>query len=107
MPAYILLLIDITDSVKYDEYGKAFDFESFTEDYGGKFIAISDEPEVIEGEWSGRLVILEFPDREKARAWYDSPRYRDVRKIRWASSTTNMALFPGFDLSAVFPAFGS
>lgn len=107
MPAYILLLIDITDPVKYEEYGKAFDFDSFVEDYGGKFVVISDEPEVIEGEWSGRLVIMEFPDREQARDWYDSPGYREVRTIRWASTTTDAALFHGFDLSAVSPVPGS
>lgn len=59
---------------------------------------ISEEPEVIEGEWHGRLV-MEFPDQQKARAWYDSPEYSEVRKIRWACSTTNMALFPGFEVN--------
>ena len=66
------------------------------EDYGGEFIMMSDEPDVIEGEWSGRLVVMKFPDAEKARAWYDSPEYHDVRTIRWASSTTTMILVPGF-----------
>jgi hypothetical protein len=55
---------------------------------------MSNEPEVIEGAWSGRLVVMTFPDAEKAPAWYDSPEYHDVRKIRWAYSTTNMALVP-------------
>src|SRR6516162_6757817 len=31
------------------------------EDYGGEFIMMSDEPDVIEGEWSGRLVVMKFP----------------------------------------------
>src|SRR5215469_3883728 len=73
MPAYIVALIDIKDPVKYKGYGDGWDFKSFTEDYGGELLMISDEPEVIEGELSGRLVIMKFPDRDKARAWYDSP----------------------------------
>jgi hypothetical protein len=40
-------------------------------------------------------------DAEKARAWYDSPEYRDVRKIRWASSTSNMVLVPGLDVAGL------
>ncbi len=104
MPAYIVALIDVKDPVKYEGYGEAWDFQSFMEDYGGEFLVISDEPEVIEGKWSPRLVVMKFPDAEKARGWYDSPEYHDVRKIRWAYSTTNMALFPGFDLNAALAA---
>jgi uncharacterized protein (DUF1330 family) len=100
MPTYIVVLADVEDAEKYQEYGKAWNLQSFTEDYGGEFIMMSDEPDVIEGEWSGRLVVMKFPDAEKARAWYDSPEYHDVRKIRWASSTTTMILVPGFDPAA-------
>lgn len=34
---------------------------------------MSDEPDVIEGKWSDRLVVMKFPDAEKARALHDSP----------------------------------
>jgi uncharacterized protein (DUF1330 family) len=47
---------------------------------------------------------MKFPDAERAHAWYDSPEYHDVRKIRWASSTTTMVLVPGFDASALADA---
>ena len=107
MPAYIVALIDIKDPVKYKGYGDGWDFKSFTEDYGGELLMISDEPEVIEGELNGRLVVMKFPDRDKARAWYDSPEYHDVRKIRWASSTTSMTLHPGFDVDAALAARAS
>jgi uncharacterized protein (DUF1330 family) len=36
---------------------------------------MSDEPDVIEGKWSDRLVVMKFPDAEKARALHDSPGY--------------------------------
>jgi uncharacterized protein (DUF1330 family) len=101
MPAYIVVLVNINDPATYAEYAKAWNVQSFTEDYGGEFLIISNEPEVIEGEWSGRLVVMKFPDAEKARAWYDSPEYHDVRKLRWASSTSNMVLLPGFDVAAL------
>jgi uncharacterized protein (DUF1330 family) len=102
MPAYIVALVDVKDPERYKEYGEAWNYGSFMGDYAGEFVVINDpeEAEVIEGDWSSRLIIMKFPDAEKARAWYDSPEYHDVRKIRWAHSTTNMALFPGFDLQA-------
>lgn len=45
--------------------------------------------------------MLKFPSRDKARGWYDSPEYQDVRKIRWVHLTTNLALHPGIDAAAV------
>jgi uncharacterized protein (DUF1330 family) len=73
MPAYIVVLININDPAKYEEHAKAWNVQSFTEDYGGEFLMMSNEPEVIEGDWSGRLVVMKFPDAENAHAWYDSP----------------------------------
>jgi hypothetical protein len=58
-------------------------------------------------QWSRRLIIMKFPDAQKARAWYASPKYHDVRKIRWACSTDNMSLFPGFDLKAALAMRGA
>jgi uncharacterized protein (DUF1330 family) len=68
---------------------------------GCPFLMMTNEPEVIEGEWSCRLVVMKFPDAQKAHARYESPEYHDVRKIRWASSTSNMVLVPGFDAAAL------
>jgi uncharacterized protein (DUF1330 family) len=101
VPAYIVILVDVEDPVKFQGYGEAWNFKSFAEDYVGEFVMMSNEPEVIEGEWNRRLVVLKFPDAGKARAWYDSPEYHDVRKIRWASATTTMVLVPGFDEAAL------
>jgi uncharacterized protein (DUF1330 family) len=39
--------------------------------------------ETLEGpEESGRIVVLEFPSWEDARAFYHSPEYAEARKIR-------------------------
>lgn len=32
--------------------------------------------ETLEGEAADGVVVLRFPDREAARAWYDSPEYQ-------------------------------
>lgn len=38
--------------------------------------------EVLEGATMESVVILEFPSIEAARAWYDSPAYREARRAR-------------------------
>ena len=50
--------------------------------FGGRFIVHGATVEVIEGSWPGTVVILEFPDTEAARAWYDSPAYRAILPLR-------------------------
>jgi uncharacterized protein (DUF1330 family) len=42
--------------------------------------------EVIEGPEVEGVVILEFPTFEAAKAWYDSPAYREVREHRFRGS---------------------
>ncbi|MEW2381399.1 DUF1330 domain-containing protein [Micromonospora sp. NPDC047707] len=50
--------------------------------FGGRFRVHGPQIEVIEGEWPGTIVIIEFPDRESVRAWYDSPAYREILPLR-------------------------
>jgi uncharacterized protein (DUF1330 family) len=106
---YLVAIIEIEDPENYQAYGKAWKSkigaapspqEIFVERYGGETIVISDAPEVLEGEWKGRLVVLKFPDNETARAWYDSPEYRAIRGLRMAYSTTAMSIHPAFDPAA-------
>ena len=40
--------------------------------FGGRFIVHGGEVEVLEGSWPGHLIVIEFPDRGQARAWYNS-----------------------------------
>lgn len=42
--------------------------------------------EVLEGPEVEGVVILEFPTFEEAKAWYDSPAYRQVREHRFRGS---------------------
>ena len=50
--------------------------------FGGRFRVHGGTAEVLEGEWSGDLVVIEFPDRRSARAWYASPAYRAILPLR-------------------------
>ena len=56
--------------------------QSTMDPYGGRFVVHGAVPEVIEGTWPGTVVIIEFPDRERARAWYSSDAYREILHLR-------------------------
>jgi uncharacterized protein (DUF1330 family) len=64
--------------------------------FGGRYIVRSGLSEAIEGEPPGRLVILEFPDREAAKAWRTSPAYSAILPIRDASSTSRVYVVDGY-----------
>lgn len=51
---------------------------------------------MLEGDWNpSRIVVLEFPTAEQAKAWIDSPEYRAARALRRATATTNAILVVG------------
>ena len=51
--------------------------------------------EVLEGSFSGNLIVLEFPDRERARAWYDSAAYQQILPLRTDNSESDTFFVDG------------
>ena len=51
--------------------------------------------EVLEGPEIEGMVILEFPTFEAAKAWYDSPRYSEVREHRFKGAEYSMMIVQG------------
>ncbi|MCD4532708.1 DUF1330 domain-containing protein [Nocardioides sp. cx-169] len=52
------------------------------EPYGGRFLVHGGHLTPVEGAWDGDLVVIAFPDRAAALAWYDSPAYREILPLR-------------------------
>ncbi len=50
--------------------------------YRGRFLVHGGTVEVREGDWPGTIVILEFPDTDTARRWYESPAYQAILPLR-------------------------
>lgn len=65
--------------------------------YEGRFLIHGATPEIIEGPWPGDLVIIAFPDLERARAWYDSPSYRDILPLRTENSLSVAMIVKGVE----------
>lgn len=94
MPAYIINDMEVTDPRLFEEYRKLS--PPTVAQYGGRFLARGGQTETLEGDWSPRrLVLLEFPSLERARAWIDSPEYAPARRLRQLSSVSNLILVEG------------
>lgn len=95
MPAYVIVDIKVNDPEGYKEYVKAAPPTLAL--FGGRYIARGGTNETLEGEWhANRLVILEFPSVEQAKAWLNSPEYAPARALRHKYADTNMVVVEGF-----------
>lgn len=94
MKAYVIVDVKITDPERYAEYKKLTPGSLIP--FDGKFVVRGGESETLEGTWKpGRLVVLEFPSMQKARAWWASEGYAPAKALRQAASVTQMILVEG------------
>ncbi len=63
--------------------------------FGGRFIVHGGEAEVLEGSWPGHLIVIEFPDRARAHAWYNSDSYQEIVALRTDNSRSDVILADG------------
>ncbi|MGB9641172.1 MAG: DUF1330 domain-containing protein [Anaerolineales bacterium] len=94
MPAYVIVDITVTDPQGYEEYKRLA--PAAVALYGGKYLARGGNCETLEGDWQPqRLVILEFENMEKAKAWLNSAEYRPARALRHRYARSNMVVVEG------------
>ena len=51
--------------------------------------------EVAEGEWDGDVVLIEFPSRAAAKAWFASPAYQEIVHLRTEHSRSLAGILDG------------
>jgi len=96
MPAYVIVETDIHDPEQYEQYKAAS--PAAVASGGGRFVVRGGELAVLEGDWNpSRLVILEFPDLEAAKAWYVSETYQQAKVLRDGAAHLNMVAVQGID----------
>ncbi|HEX9739583.1 MAG TPA: DUF1330 domain-containing protein [Ignavibacteriaceae bacterium] len=94
MSAYIIVEVEVKDPVKYEDYKKLT--PASISAYGGRFIVRGGKAELIEGKQEPkRIVVLEFENSERAKAWWNSPEYSDAKKLRHATAESRMILIEG------------
>ena len=94
MSAYIIVDIKVNEPKEYDTYKKLT--TGTLANFGGRFIVRGGQSETLEGEWKPeRVVVLEFPSIQKAKAWWGSPEYAQAKEIRQRTAVTKMILVEG------------
>ena len=94
MAAYFIAEVDVTDSAGFEEYHKLVG--PLVDKYGGRYVVRGGASETAEGDWSpGRIVIIEFENMERLKAWHDSDEYRPVMTMRHNSATTKAIMVEG------------
>jgi uncharacterized protein (DUF1330 family) len=64
--------------------------------HGGRYLVRGGPISALEGNWNPRMiVVVEFPDVERARAWYRSPEYGRALEVRDAALSRNLILVEG------------
>ena len=98
MAGYVIFDIGPSDREAMKPYlDKAFD--TITE-FKGIILVRGGDPEVREathreGWHPTRILIVEFPSKDAARAWYDSPAYQAILPIRLKHGKDNMVIVDG------------
>lgn len=94
MPAYVIVEVAVYNQNEMEEYRtlvpatiRAFD---------GKFLVRGGQTTLLEGGWDPeRIVILEFPNVERAKSWWLSAIYAGPKLLRQKAGKTKMILVEG------------
>jgi uncharacterized protein (DUF1330 family) len=97
MPAYFICTMTVHDPETYLKYTALT--PATVARHGGKFLTRGDAVTTVEGgpAFDERMVILEFPDRATAMAWYNDVDYQTACAFRRAASKGRMILQEGRD----------
>ena len=98
MNAYVIVEVEVDDPVGYQKY-RPLAAASVTR-HGGRYVARGGQTETFEGEWSGRVVVLEFESLDAARAWYHSEDYQQALPLRLRTSRGRMIAVEGSEAPA-------
>jgi uncharacterized protein (DUF1330 family) len=97
MPAYMIAEHTITDPVKFEEYRTKVG--PIIAKHGGRYITKPGSHVILEKEnavWQPeRVVIIEFPDMAALNAWYRSPEYQPLIKLRHTAAKDMLITLEG------------
>lgn len=94
MPVYVIAQGRTVNRAMHDDYvARAL---PTLPPHGGKVLAFSETPDVIEGSVAEpRFVLLEFPSRGAFRDWYDSEEYQAILPLRLEAAPGTLVVIEG------------
>ena len=95
MSAYLIVDTQVNNPAEYEEYKKLA--KPIAEKYGGTYRARGGELDIRETDlWTpSRIVVIEFPDMDSARAFVDSSEYAPVQPMRRENAKCTLFIVDG------------
>ncbi|HEV7233569.1 MAG TPA: DUF1330 domain-containing protein [Sphingorhabdus sp.] len=96
MPAYMIVTAKIADRDAFIQgYGTAA--AKLVGQFGGKYVLRGPGAELLEGRFGdgASMVISEWPDKAAAKAFWNSPEYAEVKKLRDGIADCQVLLIEG------------
>jgi uncharacterized protein (DUF1330 family) len=94
--AYLIGQVTVHNPEGYTQYSQHV--PATLAKHGGKYLIRGGNSTQMEGTEQGtRKVVIEFPSREAAEAWYHSPEYQAILPHRKANSEGHIAIVDGFE----------
>jgi uncharacterized protein (DUF1330 family) len=94
MAAYIIADVTVTDAEKMARY-REWSTRAM-QAHGAEVLVRGGDFEVLEGPWTpSRLVVLKFPDRAAAQAFYQGEIYTHARTLREGAGVMRMIVVDG------------
>jgi uncharacterized protein (DUF1330 family) len=95
MSAFVIVDTRIENPEAYEEYKKLA--KPIAEKYGGRYRARGGAMDVRETDlWTPtRMVVIEFPDMDAARAFVDSEEYAPVKPLRRDNAKCTLLILDG------------
>lgn len=96
MPAYLVAEVEIHDPLTYETYRAGV--LAAARPYGGRYLVRGGKTELLEGtQPPARVVIVEFDSVHQLKAFWDSPEYTPLRRLRESSATSRIFAVEGLD----------
>jgi len=94
MSVYFMANIRIKNDQDYQHY--LDQSEEIFARYKGSYLAVDNEPEVLEGDWNySRAILIRFDNKEDFNDWYSSEEYQEILKYRLFASECDTILIQG------------
>jgi uncharacterized protein (DUF1330 family) len=94
MAAYLISDVSPKDSQAFETYRTRA--AASIKQYGGHYLVRGGAITPLDGDWAPRaIIVVEFPDRQRAEAWYRSPEYAEALAVRDVALKRNLILVEG------------
>jgi len=94
MNAYLIIDLTIHDYNAFSEYIEKI--PTHIKKHSGRYIVQGEVPTVVEGNWNPeRVIVIEFPSRERANAFLHDPEAESLFALRHETTTSKVILVDG------------